>query len=70
MIRKIIYELFLITPHIKNKKRSHWGVSKKEVLKPINNAIVGSNTTNSFIKITTVQEATYFCYFKLLIERL
>ena len=70
IIRKIICELYLIAPHIKNKKRSHWEVSKKQVLKLINNAIAVSNTTNSSIKSTTVQGATYFCHFKLLIESL
>ena len=29
MIRKIICELYLNVPHIKNEKRSHWQVSKK-----------------------------------------
>ena len=29
MIREVICELYLIASHIKNKKRSHWGVPKK-----------------------------------------
>ena len=45
MIRKIICELYLIAPHIKNEKRSHWGVSKKSVPKLINNVMGGSNTS-------------------------